>query len=217
MSLQAILRCPDKSEEARIITRNVVQMDHNNGDIKMKIKMMIMSLVAVFVMSSASSVFAQGDSKMASKMDSGMDMSEMMNSSHHRMGMAYRKNINTLAGTLADLSTGSESVDAGLVRSIVADIKSASAMMDRIHMDHMSKMKPEMKTKMAPMMEKMKVKKEALKDHIAALEKAANADSIDMNEIGKHAAAIAEATKPAMMMKESHKDKMKMDDKMTDM
>ena len=179
----------------------------------MKIKMIAASFAAVIMVLSASSSFAQGDKKMEMKMGGGMEMSEMMTSAHHRMAMAYRKNINTLATTLADVSNGSEAVDPEFVKTIVSDIKNASAMMDRIHMDHMSKMKPEMKEEMAPMMEKMKAKKEKLANHIAALDTAANADSVDMKDIGKHAAAIAEMTKPSMMMDGSGKDKMKPDGK----
>jgi len=183
----------------------------------MKIKIMLMSLFAVFVVASANTSFAQTGKPMAMKKDGDMEMSKMMKSSHHRMGMAYRKNIHTLSGTLASLSNGTDAVEPEFVKTIVADIKSASAMMDRIHKDHMSRMKPEMKTKMAPMMDKMKTKKKNLANHILALDVAANSDSIDMKEVGKHAAAIAEMTKPEMMMKKSHKGKMKTHDKKKDM
>ncbi len=200
-----------ESIKAHTITNRMIEK--SKTEIKtMKIKMMIAGLVAVFMLSSASSFFAQGDKKMEMKMDGDMNMSEMMKSSHHLMGMAYRQNINTLATTLVELSNGTEAVDAEFVKTIVADIKSASGMMDRIHMDHMSKMKPEMKTKMAPMMEKMKTKKEALASHIMALDAAAKAESIDMKEVGKHAAAIADMTKSEMKMKESHDGKMDMKD-----
>ncbi len=176
----------------------------------MKFKIMLVGLVAVLMFIVSTDSYAQGDAKMAMHKSDKSPMSEMMNSSHHKMGMAYRKNLNTLATTLVDLSTGTDAVNHDLVKAIVADIKNASGMMNRIHMDHMGKMKPEMKSKMAPMMEKMKTKREKLANHIKALETAANTDAFDMKEIGMHAAAIAELTS-SHDMKRKHKEKMKMD------
>lgn len=171
-------------------------------------------LVLVFVLSGVNS-FAQD---MKSKMKDKPEMAEMMKSPHHKMMMAYRQNTLTFATTLRDLAKDAANFDAESAKTMVNEIKRSSEMMDKVHQDHISKMKSEKKMdaekmeKMAPMMEKMKKQKAELDEHIKALETSVEAVSVDTKEVEKHSAAIVEMLE-GMKMGEQHKDKMKMDKK----
>jgi hypothetical protein len=187
----------------------------------MRIKILTTSIVAMFIFTLASISFAQNaDGKMKDmknmKMGDNPEMSEMMKSAHHKMMMAHRQNVLTFATTLRDLAKDSENFDADAAKTMVGEIKRSSEMMDKVHQDHMSKMKAEKKMnaekmeKMAPMMEKMKKQKAELNEHIKALEKSVEADSIDRQEVEKHSSAIVEMLE-GMKMGDQHKERMKMD------
>jgi hypothetical protein len=114
----------------------------------------------------------------------------------------YRKNLSNFAETLRDMAKDSENFNLNFAKAILSDIKRSSEMMDMVHQDQMSKMDSKMMEKMAPMMEKMKQQKTELDHHIMALEKEINADSVNIKEIEKHAAAITE------LLSEKKMDKM---------
>lgn len=191
----------------------------------MKLKILTTSIVAMFIFVLTSVSFAQnanGKMKNMENMKDNPEMAKMMKSAHHKMMMAHRGNVLTFATTLRDLAKDSENFESEAAKTMVGEIKRSSKMMDEVHQDHMSKMKSENKMnaekmkKMAPMMEKMKKQKAALKDHITALEKSVEADSIDRKEVEKHSSAIVEMLEKKKMkekhkgkMKEKHKDKMK--------
>lgn len=170
----------------------------------MKKQILMVSMMILAVLFSVGGVSAQDDKKM--KMD-GMDMmAEMQKGAHHKMMMTHRENVLNFAKTLRDMSSGGKMEDVELARNAFAEIKRGMEKMEEIHQSHMSKMSAEMREKMKPMMEKMQAEKAAMKEHIAALEKALQADAPDAREVEKHAAAIVEQI-----------EKMKMPDKKMDM
>jgi protein involved in sex pheromone biosynthesis len=177
-----------------------------------KMKILKISIVAIFIFLSASIAFAQDtDAKMKDmSMKDKTEMSEMMKSPQQKVMMAYHQNILTFAKTLRDLAKDSENLDSEFAKTMVSEIKRSSEMMDKIHKDHMSKMNPEKMEKMAPMMEKMKKQKAELDEHIKALEKSVESALIDKKEFETHASAIVEMLE-SEKMDEMHKDKMKMD------
>lgn len=186
----------------------------------MKIKILTTSIIAIFFFLSATSSFAQSsDTKMKNmNMKEKAEMSKMMKSPHHKVMVAHRRNVLTFSKTLRDLANDSENFDANYAKAIVTEIRRSSEMMDKVHKDHMSKMKSENKMngekskKMASMMEKMKKHKAQLDDYIKALEKSVEASSIDRKEVGKHSSAIVEMLERKKVGQE-HKGKMKMDTK----
>lgn len=189
---------------------------------KMKMKLLTTSIVAMFIFTLASVSFAQnanGKMKDMKNMKDNPEMAKMMKSAHHKMMMAHRGNVLTFATTLRDLAKDAENFESEAAKAMVGEIKRSSKMMDEVHQDHMSKMNSEKKMsavkmkKMAPMMEKMKKQKAALKDHITALEKSVEADSIDRKEVEKHSSAIVEMLEGKMKMNKKHKGKMKMNKK----
>lgn len=159
----------------------------------MKIKLLT-AVFALFVFAGIG--FAQNtDSKMKDmdmKMGDKPEMAEMMKSQNHQVMMTYRKNLSNLAETLRDMAKDSDNYNSDFAKAIFSDIERSSEMMDKVHMDHMSKMDAKMKEKMAPMMEKMKMQKTELDHHIMALGKEINAPSVNVKEVEKHAAAIAD-------------------------
>lgn len=118
----------------------------------------------------------------------------MQDSSCHRMGMAYRKNINNLATALSETAKSDNELNKGLIVSTISDIRSSFETFSRIRKEHMSQMTPEMKTSMAPMMEQMKTNMKELSDRIVALEALTKADVIDRSGLETNSAAIARLT-----------------------
>ncbi|MCO6511463.1 MAG: hypothetical protein J5I65_11790 [Aridibacter famidurans] len=179
----------------------------------MKLNLLAFALAFLFVLGTPAASFSQEHHKKTSGEKPASKMSMMMEGPHHKMGMAYRKNMNTLASALADVAAGDDQLNGELIRSMVSDLKGAFEMLTNIHRDHMTNMKPEMMAEMAPMMEKMKSKMKELSDHIAALEASVSNDRIDKKQLGSHATAIAKLTGHGDM-KMGDKEKMKMGDGM---
>lgn len=177
----------------------------------MKKQMLVISMVVFAVLFTVGGVAAQDDKKM--QMD-GMDMMAMMQKgAHHSMMMGHRQNVLTFARTLRAMVKDGKLEDLELARNAFAEIKRSAEKMEGIQKDHMSKMDPKMMDKMKPMMEKMQAEKASMKEHIAALDKALQADSPDAKEVEKHAAALVVQLEK-MKMRDK---KMKTPDKKMDM
>lgn len=170
----------------------------------MKIKLLT-AIFALFVFAGIS--FAQNTDSKMKKMDMKMgdkaEMADMMKSQNHQVMKAYKGNLLNLAETLRDIAKDSDNYNSDFAKAIFSDIERSSEMMDKVHMDHMSKMDSKMMEKMAPMMDKMKKQKTELDHHIVALGKEINAPSVNAKEVEKHAAAIAD------MLSEKKMDGMK--------
>jgi len=182
-------------------------------------KFRILTIVA-FMFLAAGSIFAQDsdgkmkDMKHMNMMKDNPEMMKMMKSPHHKMMMAYHHNIHSFAKVLKHMSKDGNTYNAKFAKDSVKEMKRSSKMMDKIHENHMSKMKAKKKmdadkmAKMAPMMAKMKKKKAELDGHIAALDRSVTAGN--KAEVNQHASAIAKMTHMKKKGKK-HKRKMKMD------
>ena len=150
----------------------------------MKKQILVVWTAIVVVLLSVGSIAAQDGKKMK------MDMMAMHKSPHHTVMMAYRHNVLTFAKSLRDMTAGGKLEDVELARNAFAEIKHSMEKMDEIHQAQMGKMKPEMMTKMKPMMEKMQAEQSVVKGHILELEKALQAATPNAMEVNKHAAAL---------------------------
>lgn len=172
----------------------------------MKIRKLNIGILLVFVfILSVSNSFAQDQKSKMKEMKDKPEMAEMMKSPQHKLMMAYRQNLLTFAKTLRDAAKESENIDADFAKSIVAEIKRSSEMMDKIHKDHMESMDAAMLEKMSSNMDKMKKDQDALKANISALEESVQKDSLNSKEIETRAEAIISQL--------GKKDKMKMEKK----
>jgi hypothetical protein len=154
----------------------------------MKKQILVTLLVSVVFLLGAGGIAAQGH-KQHKKMKSGMtmDMSAMKSSPHHKLMMAYMKNMANFARLLRDQALTPKGPDAEFARTAVAELRHDLDAMDAIHQKHMDAMTPEMKAKMATMMEKMDKGQAMLKEHVIALETAVQADKPDAKEVAMHA------------------------------
>ena len=172
----------------------------------MKKQNLIISTVMMFILLSASAVFAQ-DKKMDMKSmpKDKMNMDEMHKSPHHKMMMAYQHNAMTFTRTLWDMTSDGKVVDVDLARNAFAEIKKSMERMEDIHKSHMAKMgkmDAAMMEKMKPMMEKMGADASVMKMHMMMLEKALQADAPDPQEVSMHAGWILLKLEKKMNMPE---------------
>ncbi|MFZ1700941.1 MAG: hypothetical protein WBO10_10220 [Pyrinomonadaceae bacterium] len=175
----------------------------------MKKQMLVILTVLMAVLLGVGVVAAQDAKKMDK--DKMMDMDDMKSGPHHSVMMAYKQNVLTFAKALRDMSKGGKLADADLARNAFAEIKQSMEKMDAIQKSHMSKMSPEMREKMKPMMEKMKADQVTVKEQILALDKAFQSDSPDASAVEKHAAALVSQLEKMSMpdKKKEMPDKMK--------
>jgi len=150
-----------------------------------------MRTVMLFVLLSATAIFAQ-DKKMDMKPMAAMDMKmdEMHKSHHHKMMMAYRHNAVAFTQNLWDMSSNGKIEDIELARNAFGEIKRSLDAMEVIHTTHMAKMgkmDAAMSEKMKPMMEKMAAEGAAKKSHMTMLGTALQANSPDAQDISMHA------------------------------
>ena len=159
----------------------------------MKKQNLIIWIVMMVILLSASTVFAQEKMDMKPMPKDKMNMDEMHKSPHHKMMMAYHHNAIAFTQALWDMSSGGKIEDIDLARSAFGEIKRSLDRMEEIHKTHMAgmgKMDPAMTEKMKPMMEKMEAENAALKGHVQALEKVLQANSPSASEVEMHAAVI---------------------------
>lgn len=146
----------------------------------------ILSLVlAILFGVGAVAVAAQGTKKMGGGMM--MDMAAMKNDPHHKLMMAYAKNMSDFAMMLRDQALTPKGPDIDFARAVVAQLRHDFDSMEAIRMKHMDTMSPEMKAKMKMMMDKMEKGQAMVKEHIVALETLVKADMPDAKQVAVHA------------------------------
>ena len=152
----------------------------------MKKQILVTLTVAVLFILGAGGIAAQGQHK---KMKGGMtmDMSGMKSSPHHKLMMAYMKDMANFARLLRDQALTPTGPDAEFALTAVAELRHDLDAMEAIHQKHMDAMTPEMKEKMRAMMEKMDKGQAMVKEHVIALEAAVKADKPDAKEVAMHA------------------------------
>lgn len=187
----------------------------------MKKQMLMIPTIIMAVLLGVSSIAAQ-DGK-AMKGDMKMDMAAMKNSPHHKLMMAYMKDMAGFARMLRDQALTPAGPDAEFARAAVAELRHDLDAMEAIHQKHMGGMSAEMKAKMAAMMEKMDKGQAMVKEHVAALETAVQADKPDAKQVAMHANDLVKhfgmmssmggkmKAKKAVMKKTATKKKMNME------
>jgi cytochrome c556 len=163
-------------------------------------RILIITMTILCVAASANFASAQDKKMDGGKMKDNPMMAEMEKSPHHKMMMAYRRNIANFADALSEMTKDEKTFDAESARAALAEIKRGMKMTGEIHRKHSAMMSAEMKDKMKPMMEKMDKEKAESNAHIAALDALLQADKPNLQEVRIHAAAVS-AQFGAMKMK----------------
>jgi len=151
----------------------------------MKKQIVMILSVVLTVLLGVGAVAAQG----TKKMDGGMmmNMAAMRNDPHHKLMMAYAKNMSDFATMLRDQALTSKGLDPEFARAVVAELRHDLDAMEAIRMKHMETMSPEMKAQMKMMMDKMEKGQGMVKEHIVALETLVQADIPDAKQVAMHA------------------------------
>ena len=151
----------------------------------MKTQIVMVLVLVVATLFGAGGVAAQGTKKMQGGMM--MDMAAMKNDPHHKLMMAYMKNMADFARILRDQALTPKGPDAEFARAVVAQLRHDFDAMEAIRLKHMDAMSPEMKAQMKMMMDKMEKGQAMVREHIVALETAVQADMPDAKQVAMHA------------------------------
>ncbi|HKZ77484.1 MAG TPA: hypothetical protein VJ124_04110 [Pyrinomonadaceae bacterium] len=148
-----------------------------------KVNAVLLALIAAAaIVVTSSKTFAQH--KQAS------EMSEMMQSPHHKLMMAYMRSMSEFATALRDEALKATPLDVEFARAAVAELRHNFDAAESLHQKHMGMMTADMQSKMKTMMEKMDKDRAMVKDHVAALETAVNAEKPDSKQVAAHANAL---------------------------
>ena len=168
-------------------------------------------IATVAILVASSETFAQhkhGEKK------TGMqsEMSEMMQSSHHQLMMAYMQSMSEFARTLHEQAVKAAPLDVEFARAAVAELRHNLDAAESLHQKHMGMMNAEMQSKMKAMMEKMDKDRTMLKDQVTALETDVSADKPDAKQVAAHADALLKHLRmmSSMSSKPAKKTPMKM-------
>jgi hypothetical protein len=134
------------------------------------------------------------------KMDMPM-MTMMMKSPDHQLMTAYMKSMSAFATSLRDQAMKPNTIDAGVARATVAELRHSLDAMEALHQKHMQSMSAEMQSKMKMMMAKMEKDGAEMKNQVIALETNVQADKPDSAQITTHANALL---KHLSMMSKMH-------------
>ena len=175
-------------------------------------KYLLISVFAVaMLVGSALGIMAQG--KMDKMKDKPMDMAEMMKAPHHMLMMAHMKSMSEFAKALHHQAMMPKALDVEFARAAVAELRHCLDAMGAIHQKQMATMSDEMKAKMKMMMEKMDKSQATVKEHVAALETAVQAEQPNSKQVVMHTNALLKQFEMMKMMparKMAGKKKMKM-------
>lgn len=146
-------------------------------------------IAAAAIVVASSETFAQhkqGETK------TGMqsEMSEMMQSPHHKLMMAYMQSMSDFAATLHEQAVKAAPLDVEFARAAVAELRHNLDAAEALHQKHMGMMNAEMQSKMKAMMEKMDNDRTMLKDQVTTLETDVSADKLDAKQVAAHADAL---------------------------
>ncbi|HKP38900.1 MAG TPA: hypothetical protein VJT71_18725 [Pyrinomonadaceae bacterium] len=161
-----------------------------------KLNAVLLALVAAAaIVVTASGVFAQHKHGQSEQKKPGMsamtsEMSEMMQSPHHKLMMAYMQSMSEFARTLRDQAVKATPLDVEFARAAVAELRHNFDAAESLHQKHMGMMSAETQSKMKTMMEKMDKDRTMVKDQVAALETDVSADKPDSKQVAAHANAL---------------------------
>lgn len=154
-----------------------------------KMNTVLLAVAVLAIVVASSKTFAQhkhGETK------TGMqsEMSEMMQSPHHKLMMAYMQSMSEFARTLHEQAVKVAPLDVDFARAAVAELRHNLDAAESLHQKHMAMMNAEMQSKMKAMMEKMDKNRTMLKDQVTALETDVSADKPDRKQVAAHADAL---------------------------
>ncbi|HKQ05608.1 MAG TPA: hypothetical protein VJ464_10780 [Blastocatellia bacterium] len=135
------------------------------------------------------------------------DMSAMMNGPHHLLAMAYARNISSFAAVLHEQAGKSNSVDADLARAATAEIRRSFDAMQQHMQEHMNGMGGDMQSHLS-MMQGADAHVTAIKQHLTALERDVQADTLNARSIADHAAEIHKHADEMAGAQSGHEHKM---------
>jgi hypothetical protein len=118
------------------------------------------------------------------------EKSEMMQSPHHKLMMAYMQSMSEFARTLHEQAVKAAPLDVEFARAAVAELRHNLDAAESLHQKHMGMMNAEMQAKMKAMMEKMDKDRTMVKDQVAALETDVSAEKPDSKQVAAHANAL---------------------------
>lgn len=133
-----------------------------------------------------------------------MDMTAMMNEPHHLLAMAYVKNISAFAAILHQRGDASATIDGDFARAATAEIRRSFDAAQQHIQQHLNSLGADMQ----PHKSMVDAQLVALRDHISALEREAQAASPNAKNIAAHAAEIhksADEISKALGGHEGHK------------
>lgn len=140
------------------------------------------------------------------------EMSEMMQSPHHQLMMAYMQSMSEFARTLHEQAVKAAPLDVEFARAAVGELRHNLDAAESLHQKHMGMMNAEMQSKMKAMMEKMDKDRTMVKDQVIALETDVSADKPDARQVAAHADALLKHLRmmSSMNSKPAKKTPMKM-------
>ena len=171
-------------------------------------------IAATAIVIASSETFAQHKHEQKKTGTSSMqsEMSEMMQSPHHKLMMAYMQSMSEFARTLHEQAVKAAPLDVEFARAAVAELRHNLDAADSLHQKHMGMMNAEMQAKMKAMMEKMDKDRTMLKNQVTALETDVSADKPDAKQVAAHADALLKHLRmmSSMSSKPATKTPMKM-------
>jgi hypothetical protein len=118
------------------------------------------------------------------------EKSDMMQSPHHHLMMAYTRSMSEFAKALRDQALKTAQLDVEFARAAVAELRHNFDAAESLHQKHMGTMSAEMQSKMKTMMGKMDNHRTMVKNQVAALETDVSGDKPDSKQVAAHADAL---------------------------
>ncbi|MBT1070323.1 hypothetical protein [Pelotalea chapellei] len=161
------------------------------------------TIAVAITMMMACSVFAadkmkgmQGHGMQGDKKDGAMQA--MMSNPHHKLGMAYKKNLQNFAKALKSEVTATGKVDKDFAIIAVNEMRQSLKQMENHHKEMQDSMSPEMQERMTDLATMMDSRLNTTNQHLDLLEKEVKADNPDSEKI---VAEVDQIMKQCEMMK----------------
>lgn len=110
-------------------------------------------------------------------------MQAMMSNPHHKLGMAYKKNLQTFARTLKSDVTSTGKVDKEFAATAVNEMRQNLKQMEMHHREMQDSLSPEMKEKMGEMVKMMESRFATINQHLDLLEKEVQMENPDPKKV----------------------------------
>ena len=131
-------------------------------------------------------------------------MKDMMQNPHHKLAMAYKKNLMNFAVALKSDIRATGKVDKDLAETAVKEMRNSLDQVKKHHDEAKGTMSEDMKTRQAEMIKMMESRLATVGTHLDNLEKEVKADNPDPNKVRMELDQIVQQCE---MMKMKHKQK----------